>query len=287
MADKYILVPIDFSEHSYRAAQVAVRVAERMAVPQITFLHACAKGQMNLADQLIEFNNRLLKDIESAGIATVRFSFQVAPGVPEEVIKVYASQNEPSLIVMATRSKAQKQQDMIGSVCAEFIERTEWPVLVVPAQVPVQRILTPSHVAYSTSFSQRDISELDDMMRVLNYRSNNGQTGLSLSFVHIRHTTDAAQLQQRIDSLKSYMQLGFPDVDFSIHILDKPEHQSGELRLIEDGMALFNTLQNFLVTYNIDLLTIKNSKSGLFSRLFVDSTAKKLINEGNIAMLVM
>ncbi|MBO4369956.1 MAG: universal stress protein [Paludibacteraceae bacterium] len=282
-----ILVPIDFTDHSFKAAIVAIHMAKRLAASQVTLFHALSNNEANLANQLIEFNDKLRKALENSELAGIKTSFQLAVGVPEECIKTFAMQNPPCLIVMATRSKVQKQKDMIGSVCAEFIERTEWPVLVVPAEIPVKRVLKPLKVAYATSFSQRDISELDDMMRILKYWTDSIDKSLSVSFVHIKSDLDSETLQSRIDSLKSYMQLSFPDLDFSIHILDKHEERTIDLRLLEDGTALFNTLQNFIKTYGIDLLTIKNSKRGLFSRMFVGSTATKIINEGDISLLVL
>jgi Universal stress protein family. len=53
-------------------------------------------------------------------------------GLPEEEIVTFTKEYKPSIIVMGTRGKDQKDADLIGSVTAEVIEMTHVPLIAIP-----------------------------------------------------------------------------------------------------------------------------------------------------------
>ena len=61
------------------------------------------------------------------------------------------------LIVMGTRGKSQKELDLIGSVTAEVLDSTKFPVFAVPESVPFTMIDEVNNIAFlRTSINKID-----------------------------------------------------------------------------------------------------------------------------------
>ncbi len=62
------------------------------------------------------------RKIHSGELPKVKYNYVLREGLPEEEIIAYSKEYHPSLIVMGTRGKSQKDMDLIGSVTGEVIE---------------------------------------------------------------------------------------------------------------------------------------------------------------------
>ena len=137
-----VLVPVDFSADSVRAAQMAFQVAPGA---HITFLHAFQvgfEGQMREAgitrDVIDEYR---IKAAEEARRELNEFIVELGPvlqlvsraikfGSPRAVIRNYVQTMKPDLIVMGKHGRSRLEELLLGSVTRSTIEETSCDVLI-------------------------------------------------------------------------------------------------------------------------------------------------------------
>lgn len=139
-----VLIPVDFSEESRRAAQVALAVAPNV---EIIFFHAFEvlfEGKMQYASVPRDVINRYrLKAREEARVSLNRFIREVNTenrqvrtmimhGMPGPTVRDYAKVTQPDLIVLGKHGKSRFEEMILGSVTRDTLEQTECDVLVVP-----------------------------------------------------------------------------------------------------------------------------------------------------------
>ena len=86
---------------------------------------------------IANLKNLLKSRIEIGELPKVTFTFELKEGVPEDQIIDYCKKNNPTLVVMGTHGK-RVTNELIGSVTAEVIESTTYPVFAVPVQAPLK-----------------------------------------------------------------------------------------------------------------------------------------------------
>lgn len=185
-----ILVPVDFSDYSVNALEIAFALAQRHNA-QIrllySFIDPYVAGNMQLSDQLTyeiadndarqrieedahrhmdEFANVVRSKIKYGELSPVVFDTVVMEGVPEDAIIEYAKANPPYLVVMGTRSYAKKQEQMIGSVSAEVLDKCLFSVLTIPQDIKVNIEATDIRIHFFTNLEQQDLLALDTMSRI-------------------------------------------------------------------------------------------------------------------------
>jgi nucleotide-binding universal stress UspA family protein len=139
-----VLIPVDFSEESRRAAEVALNIAPDA---EITFLHAYEvlfEGKMQYAGVSRDvINDYRLKAREEARVTLNRFIQEVNTenrqvrsmvilGIPGPVVRDYAASTLSDLIVLGKHGKSRFEEMILGSVTRDTLDQTESDVLVVP-----------------------------------------------------------------------------------------------------------------------------------------------------------
>ena len=165
-----ILVPIDFSDYSVKACDIALHLASRHKTHITllnTYLDPYLSGNIQLSDSLSydiaesemrrtldaearrlmdDFIRKLRNRMKLNEIPPVKITSEITEGVPEEAITEYAKENKPQLIVMGTRGKGKKEKELIGSVTAEVLDSCRFPVLTVPESVNLSKADDIKHV---------------------------------------------------------------------------------------------------------------------------------------------
>lgn len=288
-----VVVPTDFSDHAFKAAQVAIRFAALHSC-KILFLHSFIgpnlPGNVQLSDNLT-FEVAELKSLEAlqqegearmrqlihklkalmkAGkLPVVKCSGKIVEGVPEDTIIEYAKVNPPYLVIMGTRAYERKEREMIGSVTAEVLDESRFSVLTIPENLDVSGVKGPYNVLFFSNLDQDDILAMDTLYRYFpDARSK-------VTIIHVPHRLRIADR----DHGRAAMALGE-------YCAKKFEHFQFETVPVSprDAMAELDRLQ---AQHHFDLIVVPNRRKNAFSRLFNPGLAHKIVFEADVPMLVI
>ena len=290
-----ILVPVDFSEHSLKGAKVAFRIAAAHNA-DIVIIHSyidpyigsniqlsdaltfdisaeaearrqveqSSKTQMNI------FCNRLRSLIKEGALPPVKFESRVVEGVPEDTIDEYAKINTPYIIVMGTRGSDRKNEEMIGSVTAEVLDKCRVTVLSVPENFDLERSYSPRNILFLTNLDQGDILALDTMSRIFDKIDAN----VTLAQVTGKRRAFERTVKGDLSGLMRYCTKNYRR--FTFDECDVPVEKD------------LNELYRIIRERHIDLIVVPNKKRRtLLGRLLNPGLAQRLVMGADVPMLVI
>lgn len=293
-----ILVPVDFSPYSMLAVKVAFDIASKLERHPI-ILHSYATpyfmGALDYADPLDmdmeaasgsemtelmagrdirkeaeKMMSDFRKEIESAqadgSLPDIKFSVTLNEGVPEDVILEFCRLTPPSLVVMATRGKEKKEEDLVGSVTAEVLDSCRVPVIAVPDNYKFVSLKSIKKVVYFCNLDQHDIIAFDSIMRLLNY----AVTDFTLVPVNDRA---GSKILKKVNALKEYFTKTYPTATFSSEVFSDKNFSSD--------------LEKYVKEKNIEFLVVPNKKKNIFSRLFNPGIAHRILFERDMPLLAL
>jgi len=139
MTNQRILVPVDGSAHSSRAAEYAVRMARYMN-KEILLIH-CHKHFPSLSGEpyyqkavskiLSEANDLLEPFRQMIARAGIQFEERILEGQPGAKICEAAEIENCEMIIMGSRGRTELQGLILGSVAHRVLHSATCPVLVV------------------------------------------------------------------------------------------------------------------------------------------------------------
>lgn len=285
-----ILVPVDFSEYSCKAAVFAFNLAVKKNA-SVTLLHAyftpffpgtfpdsdtfnseiqeeemSRELQQRLQDESRKFSSRLKAKILAGQLPDVPFNFEITEGIPEEEINRWSRQNKPDMIVMGTRGKDQKEIDLIGSVTAEVIDTTQVPVFAIPENTAV-RIPEDIHkLGFVTSFDPRDQLALERLKAI------SPLTGKEIVFIYLI-PKDKKMGEKALAAAREYYEKTYPEQSFSFLTIHEEQLLKDTDTLIRDS--------------HIDVLVLTTHKRNIFARLFNPSIAHKMVFHSDTPLLII
>lgn len=187
-------------------------------------------------------------------------------GIPEEEILRYSKENRPRIIIMGTRGKNQKDIDLIGSVTAEVIERSRVPVLAIPENTPFKEFNAVKRIAFITNFDQRDLIAFDSLINSLK------PFCFSVSLIHLADVKDTWN-EIKLGGIKEYFQKQYPQLEIHYDVVKNDD--------------FLNSLDEYIKTNHIDIITLTSYKRNIFSRLFNPGIARKMIFHSDTPLLVI
>ena len=133
-----ILIPVDGSENSVRAAKHAIGLAVKCNA-KVIGLHAidirilkAAEGSNKVLSRLHRFGEQYLNDVAAlAAEAKVKVETSLKEGLPVDVIVEEAEKRNVDLIVMGTRGLTGAERVVLGGTAEQVIRWAACPVLVV------------------------------------------------------------------------------------------------------------------------------------------------------------
>jgi nucleotide-binding universal stress UspA family protein len=139
MEMKRILVPVDGSDYSLRAARYALNLAKTFG-SEIVLVHCRKQVPLYLGepyfqaahDRIVEYTDQLMKPFrellfDNGAMVTER----ILEGRPAETICETARIEKCDLIVMGSRGRSDWQGLLLGSVTHRVLQATPAPVLVI------------------------------------------------------------------------------------------------------------------------------------------------------------
>ncbi|MCD7972046.1 MAG: universal stress protein [Candidatus Azobacteroides sp.] len=289
--EKFILVPVDFSDYSKKACYFAFNYAEFLKAKVVllhTFFTPLSAAAIPFGDSItpyqvedenlfVHINEKAKKEMQdlvkhlkekiaSQELPDVSFSTFIEEGVPEEEIIRYTKMENPELIIMGTRGKDQKDVDLIGSVTAEVIEMSRVPVFAIPENTPFSSIKDVKKIAFATNFDQKDLMMFDTLIKVIH------NFDYEILFVHVSPKEDAWN-EIRLAGIKEYFKKQYPALNASYHVIDSAD------TLI--------ALDNFIKKEHVEILALSNHKRNIFARLFNPSIARRMLFHSDTPLLVL
>jgi nucleotide-binding universal stress UspA family protein len=290
MLPKIILVPVDFSEYTIKAARLAFSLAKSTDATIVllhTYYSPFYSGGMPVSDafafdehseeamkslmikneaEMSKLINQLRMDIASGLLPDVQIVSKFREGVPEEQILLYAKKHKPLMLIMGTQGTNSSNQDLLGSVTAEVIDRSPVPVFAFPERTPFDRFEGIRNVGFLTRFDQRDLVAFESMMQLLK--------PYKFKVYFIRLTPEMDQWDEvQLTGIKEYFKRQYPDVECSYAVLE--------------GNRMINSLNDFIQERNIDILTVTSQKRNIFARLFNPGIAHRMIFHSDTPLLVL
>ena len=178
----------------------------------------------------------------------------------------FSKEYRPTLIVMGTRGKNQKEMDLIGSVTGEVIEAGKVPILAVPENVPFQDLASVKHIAFATSFNQRDLVAFDKFMALIK--------GYPFHIHLFNISTSRDEWNEiRLSGVREYFHKQYPEANITHTVL-------------ADGDLLL-AIEKFVRDEQIDVIALSTYRRSLLARMFNPSIARKMLFHTDVPILVI
>lgn len=288
--NKTILVPIDFSGYSKKALQLASNMAWKNGCSMVllhTYYSPFYSGGMPISDAFAfdETNDealraqmkRMHKSMEDLSdwlkaafkegdLPEVPFISKFREGVPEEQILLYAKKHKPMLIIMGTKGQGANDLDVMGTVTADVLDRSRFPVFAFPENTPFERFDEIRQIAFVTRFEQRDLVAFHSMVNLLKVFS------YKIYFIHMTNEGDKWD-EVQLSGIKEYFKKQYPEIESSYCVIR--------------GDNLVDGLNDFIQERKIDVLALPAQRRNLFSRLFNPSIAHKVLFHTDTPVLVL
>jgi nucleotide-binding universal stress UspA family protein len=284
-----ILVPIDFSEESEKAARYALKLAAFMKA-DIRLMHAWmpiaadhfAWGEMyamqtnieaklkleetEAAERLQLFQEELKLQIKRKHIKGVDIDFDLIRGNASDAISAVAHHYKPGLIVMGTKGKQRFERGFFGSTTLKAISKGKIPVLAIPPTYDESSFEHTKKLLYVTSFDDTDFDSLSRLMAFV--RPFNAR----IYCLHIHQQGSLLVDETRMRIMREHFNKFYQGYDVECGLLESEDVLDGIERFIQDQ--------------HIDVMAITAKKQNLLSQLFEPELSRKLLFRSSIPLLV-
>lgn len=287
--ERQILVPIDFSGYSLKAAIIAFNIARHIQAKMVLFhsypnpiiysvpfsdIYAYDTGltihlensEKTAQSSMEEFLKTLVRHLTNEQWKQVDTEYIIKAGDARDDILMYAHKNQVKIIVMGTRGKAGSEYDILGSVTAEIINSARVPVLAIPEATPDTIAGNFRKILYSTNFDDRDFIAIDELMRIME------SYNVEIHCVHVGKSEEPVWNLAKLEGMKNILHAKYTNKTFFCHFLV--------------GEDILQELEKFIRENQIDLLSLTSRKRGLIARIFNPSIARKMLFHTDIPLLV-
>ena len=293
-----LLIPVDFNDYSVCACKAGFDIADYLNLQPVV-LHAYPSAvfgpslslddasdvgfDSSLEDEFTEIEvsrdlqvqaRRKMKDLiakiheeQKAGtMPDLPFKALMEDGVAEDVIKEYCRVSPPTLVVMVTRGKQKKGEQLIGSVTAEVLDDCKVPVLSIPENCNFTLIKQMKEVIFLCNMDQHDLLSVDSFMRMFEYPE------VTITLIPVNEKQDK-NLKTKLLNLKNYFAKTYPTAHFITSILPTKS-------FIEE----FNHYESQRGT---ELIVVPNRRKNAFMRFFNPGIAHRLLFERDLPLLAL
>lgn len=284
-----ILVPIDFSPLSIKAAHYALELARTLKA-DIRLLNVWFNNvnegfvfnemfafQTNLdtimnemADEIhrkmAEVIYELRCRIRDEKIRGVEVDFDLIRGSAVEAILEIVDDYKPGLVVMGTHGKNREGIGLIGSTTAKVIENCKVPVLAVPQGYNVTDFIAPKNIAYITNFDDTDFRALHRLIAFVR------PFNVKIFCVHIQLKDSKLLDNVKMKKMRQFFNECFSEFDIECGIIETPDLLSG--------------IESFIDERKIDVISLITRKRNLLTHLLAPSLTRKLLFQSDIPILI-
>ena len=268
---KKILVPTDFSDNAYRAAQYAAKMGTEQHF-SLHLLHCYTASSafvtpevsdnddstdpILLADQTMnEWVSKLQKEYPSLVISHSNERGLLQEAVPEE-----AARGDYAAIVMGTTGASRKKNIFWGSNTALIIGKSPIPVIAIP---DVNFNHNVKKIGLLTNFKPEELVTLKEYMELF-------KGPVDLDLIHIyNHDEAVSEVKERIESWIHNIRK-FNHIEKVGYVIGPIVKDDQELDTVPE------VITKLVDMAMVDILLISNSPKPFLKRLFGSSVSKAL-----------
>ncbi len=288
-SENSVLVPVDFSNYSFKAALMAFEVAQKLNSKLIfyhviqqpdffsmpysdlmafnTGLYDHLKEREEFAnEEFVKFLRKLTEYIGANTWSNVESEHMIKLGYPEEDILYFTEKHPPRVIVMGIKGPKGDEMDIMGSTTAGVIYKSSVPVLVIPEKAPLLNLASMKKVVYATNFDEKDLISIDKLLGLLK------PFDIELSCLHIGPDAARDWDEAKLESLKNLLTNKYPNTKINC--------------IIKQGDSILQDLEEFIKSNDIDVLSLTTHKRNMITRIFNPSIARKMVFHVTTPLLV-
>ena len=271
---KTLLVPIDYSEESLKALEIALNIASRLG-GQLLLCHVyqppvLLSGEHEPVFALPEYETKknalrqlrtFVNIVNTNAQNKVPLKFTVKAGDVVEQLLQLIQASDVSMVIIGTRGRASIVAKVFGTTSEELVQHAPCPVLIVPGRAEISFI---SKIVYASALKPDEAVAL----RVLTQMKKHFQASLALLYVD----RNGKQGQVNIAVRKNHLLHEFSDdVAFA----------SIKSRSVAEGVA------QYVKDNKCDLVAFTVSEHGLWQDLFHSPISRQLLLKLNLPMLAL
>ncbi len=284
-----ILVPVDFAPHSYQALYIAIDWAHKLNA-ELTILHTYFTPilssipfgdnfsfDINAEEMVLDLKDKAEEELKkivtyaeeksaNSPLKKVKINSHLTSGIAEEEIVKFSNTYRPTLIVMGTRSKDKKSNDLIGSVTAEVLDIASFPVLAIPEVFKYNQVEDFKNVLFVTNFEENDLMALEKLDKIIK------PIDVNIHCVHIGNHKDGKWDDVKMKGLHDHLIRKHKESKIICNIVDTTDYWKG--------------IEGYIEKHKIDLVTTTTHRRGFLSRIMNPNLSKKMLFHTDLPLLV-
>lgn len=284
-----ILVPVDFSEHSINACNFAIGMAHKLKAeikliyvyfdPMIStdsYLETypyqfnldtiAANLEEEAKVQMENLKAKIIENVKKEKFANIKVSYVLEKGVPDATILEYSKSYDPGVIILGTLGREDRAGSFFGNVASKIIEKSKYPVFVIPYKSVFLGINYMNKVVYATDFDESDFRAIRMLMNLVS------PFDIKIYCVHIVVDAESHFNKSKMEKVREYLKNEYSDVNIVCNLIEHTDVMQG--------------LEDYIEDRDIDIIGLTTHKRGMFDRFFNPSIARKMLFHTNIPLLV-
>ncbi|MBP8115955.1 MAG: universal stress protein [Chitinophagaceae bacterium] len=256
-----VIVPVDFSENSLKAARYATQLLTGHYGVNLILHHVYEKASQ--ASEAAERLESLKAELMEIGVVKITTLAEEGSDFIVELDKL-ARHQQADLIIMGITGRSAIGQSFIGSNTLKMVQQKVCPVLIIPAEATYHDV---KNVLLTSDFKNvQSVTPSVPIKKILKTFSPNLHI-MNVDSEHYVALTEEYQAEKAklnemfIDFKPEFYFLGLHDVDEAIN--------------------------QFASDKNVDMIIVVHKGQSLFSKLFVKSQTKKLVYHSRIPVLAI
>jgi nucleotide-binding universal stress UspA family protein len=254
-----VIVPTDFSATANNAARYAVQMLTGHYDANLILYHVYEKEVEEKS--AVEMLDKIKEELRQLGIVKIETRCDESTDFIGSLDRL-ARHLDANLVVMGITGKSKLEQVFFGSNTLKMVERNACPVLIVP---PAAQFTQVKHVALTSDF--KDVDTTIPVVPIKNVLK------LFRPMLHVVNVNSEhyVSLSEEFLEQRSHMLSMFGEFNPEFYFIGTYDVQE--------------TINQFVIDKNIDLLITVPRHRTLFTGLFQSSTTKKLVYESAIPIL--
>ncbi len=284
-----VLLPIDFSSYSKKAAVIALDWASLLNAEVVVFhtyyspfintmpFSESLTYDMNMDEMIMELEGKAkegmadmmvyLNDLnDKLGDKKVQLKSMLIKGVAEEEILRFSEKYKPLVVIMGTRGKDKKMLDLVGSVTAEVMDQAKVPVLAIPEDFEYTGLHALKNIMYATDFQESDFDAIEGLEQLIR------PLDMKIICAHVSKRQHSQWDDVKMNGLSTYLSNKYPQTTVVCDLVEHDDFVVG--------------IENYLKLKQIDILCFTRKKRSLLSRLLNPNIAKKMLFHSTTPLLV-